>query len=56
MPDFGYGEDNYIINTREEENVLKSKWSVLTELLGNKEKFSWLMNFIKLKGLEKQSI
>jgi len=53
MPDFGYGEDNYIIHNMVDES--RNKWSVLTELLSNSEKFSWLMNFVKLKGLEKKT-
>jgi hypothetical protein len=49
MPDFGYGQDNYIL--QKEESSSKNNWLLLSELLNNPEKFSWLMNYIKLKGL-----
>lgn len=49
MPDFGYGQDNYIL--QKDENSSKDNWLLLSELLNNSEKFSWLMNYIKLKGL-----
>lgn len=45
MPDFGYGEDNYILN--KQANSDKNNWLVLTELLQNTEKFSRLINHIK---------
>jgi hypothetical protein len=46
MPDFGYAEDNYLlVNTG-------SKWATLSMLLGDKNRFSWLMNYIKLQQLE----
>ena len=53
MPDFGYGEDNYILE--KEESSVKNNWLLLTELLNNPEKFAWLMNYVKLKSLEKES-
>ena len=53
MPDFGYGQDNYIL--KKEESSVKNNWLLLTELLNNPEKFAWLMNYVKLKGLEKES-
>lgn len=46
LPDFGYAEDNYILSRGENTN----KWQLLTELLDNPEKFSWLMNHIKLNA------
>ena len=47
MPDFGYGEDNYILDTN-----AKDKWKVITGLLGDTKRFAWLMNFIILNKLE----
>ena len=47
MPDFGYAEDNYILD-----NQGKDKWKMLTGLLGDSKRFAWLMNFLLLKRLE----
>jgi len=47
LPDFGYAEDNYILDHHEAQN----KWKLLTGLIGDNEKFSWLMSFIKLQNL-----
>ena len=47
MPDFGYGEDNYLINAES-----KNKWKMLTGLLGDSKRFAWLMNFLLLNKLE----
>ena len=47
MPDFGYGEDNYLI-----EGDCKNKWKMLTGLIGDAERFAWLMNFLLLNKLE----
>lgn len=48
MPDFGYAEDNYLLNPYEGAN----KWKLLTGLLGDSKRFAWLMNFILLQKLE----
>jgi hypothetical protein len=48
MPDFGYAEDNYILQG---ENT--NKWRLLTGLLGDPEKFTWLMTYIKVEQLKK---
>lgn len=50
LPDFGYAEDNYILSHHESQN----KWRMLTGLLGNSDKFEWLMTFIKLQKMEQQ--
>ena len=47
MPDFGYAEDNYLIGDQTE-----NKWKMLTGLLGDPKKFSWLMNYLTLSKLE----
>lgn len=44
LPDFGYSEDNYILSHHESQN----KWRMLTGLLGDTQKFEWLMTYIKL--------
>lgn len=44
MPDFGYAEDNYLI----ERDSNCSKWKTLSGLLGDPERFGWLMNYIML--------
>jgi hypothetical protein len=44
LPDFGYGEDNYILSHHEAQN----KWKLLTGLIGDNEKFEWLMRYIQL--------
>jgi hypothetical protein len=44
MPDFGYGHDNYLIQGMGSQN----KWRLLTGLLGDNQKFGWLMNYILL--------
>lgn len=46
MPDFGYGIGNYCIFTERAKN-----WHLLSELIFNKDKFSWLDNHIKLAKL-----
>ena len=51
MPDFGYAEDNYLLNSGEETSS-SSKWQLLTGLLGDPKRFSRLMNFMKLSKLE----
>ena len=48
MPDFGYQEDNYILNEKNDEG--EDKWKLLSRLvIGKEDKFGWLMNFIKMK-------
>lgn len=47
MPDFGYAEDNYLIDS-----VNNNKWKTISSLLGDNERFSWLMNFIQLSKIE----
>jgi hypothetical protein len=43
LPDFGYDKDNYIL----EHHVSENKWRLLTGLIGDTDKFSWLMGYIK---------
>jgi hypothetical protein len=43
LPDFGYGFDNYILSQHERNN----KWKTLCRLIGEKNKFEWLMSYIK---------
>lgn len=48
LPDFGYQQDNYIINQKGGEEA--DKWKLLSRLVtGKEDKFGWLMNFIKMK-------
>jgi len=48
MPDFGYQEDNYILNERNDES--EDNWKFLSRfVIGKEEKFGWLVNFIKMK-------
>ena len=54
MPDFGYAEDNYILNRDDNDKTTTNKWQLLTGLLGNPKRFSRLMNFMKLQKLEAQ--
>jgi hypothetical protein len=46
VPDFGYEADNFCIQ-REGGNG----WQVLLGLLGNKDRYQWLMNYIKVSKL-----
>lgn len=50
LPDFGYAEDNYIIPKGDE---VSNKWDVLTNLLHNNDKYTWLLSQIKLRTLRK---
>lgn len=50
MPDFGYQQDNYILQKGDSQN----KWKLLSELLQDQNKFGWLVNHIKLSKLESQ--
>jgi hypothetical protein len=47
LPDFGYQELNYLIDSNH-----GNKWRVISGLLGDKARFSWLMNYIQLSKLE----
>jgi hypothetical protein len=49
LPDFGYMQDNYLIDR--ERNF--SNWKRVSELIENKGKFEWLMNYIKMKSLKR---
>lgn len=51
LPDFGYGEDNYILCHM---NNQKNKWQMLTGLLGQTNKFDWLCSFLQLKKIERE--
>jgi hypothetical protein len=51
MPDFGYQDDNYLIDRGEEGY---SKWKVFTDLLEDSKRFGWLMNFIMYKKLNEK--
>lgn len=41
LPDFGYAEDNYIIPKTEQ---CTNKWQILTSLLSNNDKYTWLLS------------
>lgn len=45
LPDFGYQEDNYILD---HQNDAENKWKLLTGLFGDTKKFEWLMSYISL--------
>ena len=49
LPDFGYGNDNYILDHLGSQN----KWKTMIGLLNDKSKFEWLMKYVKLKKLTK---
>ena len=49
MPDFGYGQDNYLIK-----EDIPNKWNHLIGLLEDNQRFAWLMNYLMLDKLEKQ--
>ena len=51
LPDFGYAQDNYIIG----KNHGVDNWKVLTDLLNNNDKYSWLLNQIKIRTLRKDT-
>lgn len=50
MPDFGYQQDNYLL----EQHTARNKWSLMTDYLGDSDRFSQLMNFIKLNKIESE--
>lgn len=50
LPDFGYGEDNYILPHHESSN----KWRMLTGLIGDQDRFTWLMKYMKMGKLQKE--
>lgn len=50
LPDFGYGRDNYILN---QQTSHKGDWNMFYKYLSNPDKFQWLMNYIKLKQIER---
>ena len=50
LPDFGYDTDNYILEQHDSMN----KWRLLTGLIGDGEKFSWLMGYIKVQQLQQK--
>lgn len=47
MPDFGYQQDNYILDRSSEQN----KWKLISKILNDNIKFGWLINYIKLSKL-----
>lgn len=47
MPDFGYAEDNYILQESDQD-----KWKHLTGIIGDNSKFEWLMGYIRMTQLE----
>lgn len=49
LPDFGYQQDNYILDQEDQ----TSKWKLISKLIEDKGKFQWLMNYIKMKMLQK---
>lgn len=51
FPDFGYGTDNYIFESKAHS---ESPWMPLTNLIKNPKRFEWLLNFIKLGELKKK--
>ena len=50
MPDFGYAHDNYLL----EQHTCKNKWQLMTGFVGDSERFSQLMNYIKLAKIESE--
>jgi hypothetical protein len=47
MPDFGYAEDNYIL----QENTT-DKWKHLIGIIGDNQKFEWLMGYIRMTQMQ----
>lgn len=50
LPDFGYSQDNYLIDRSNSNN----KWKVLLGLIGDQNRFEYLMQFITLAKLKKE--
>jgi hypothetical protein len=48
IPDFGYYTDNVLIQQSLDSTAKPNNWKKLLELTGDKDKFEWLMNFIKV--------
>ena len=46
VPDFGYEGDNFCLY---KEGV--PGWHTLTDLIGNKDRYQWLLNYIKVNKL-----
>ena len=42
MPDFGYAEDNFVLEKME----APRNWKLLTDIIYNKDKYEWLRNHI----------
>lgn len=49
LPDFGYSQDNYILDRFDTNG---DKWKTLSQLIRGGDKFGWLANFIKVAKLE----
>lgn len=53
MPDFGYGDDNFVI---ERSSDAPRNWKLLTDFVYNKDKYEWLQNHLTLRKIrQKQS-
>ena len=47
MPDFGYAEDNFLL----EKHEAPRNWKLLTDIIYNKDKYGWLRNHITLRQI-----
>ena len=47
MPDFGYAEDNFVLEKLE----APRNWKLLTDIIYNKDKYGWLRNHITLRQI-----
>jgi hypothetical protein len=50
LPDFGYNQDNYLIDRFDKDE----KWKTLLGVIGDQQRFEYLMHFIALSKLQKQ--
>jgi len=48
MPDFGYGDDNFVI---ERASDAPRNWKLLTDFVYNKDKYEWLQNHLTLRKI-----
>ncbi len=48
MPDFGYGEDNFVI---ERSSDAPRNWNLLMDFIYNKDKYEWLQNHLTLRKI-----
>ena len=47
MPDFGYAEDNFLL----EKHEAPRNWKLLTDIIYCKDKYGWLSNHITLRQI-----